>query len=309
MQECRHICTFAVPNTQILNQRFIYWGIFLLLSLTWGSSFILMKIGMEGLSSYQVASLRLVAAAACLLPFFFKYIQQTPLNKIPLIILSGILGNGIPAYLFCVAETKIDSSLAGILNALTPLMVLLSGAALFGTTVKKQQLLGVGLGLLGVVCLFASKGISADNHWQYGLLVVLATICYGVNISMVHLYLKGFSSLHLGSIALFFCGLFALPVLFYSGFFHLFSGPQAPWMSLGASMVLGIMGTAVAAVLFYMLIKRAGSIFASMVAYALPVVAIGWGLLAGEIITWMQVLCMGAILGGVYLANRKPDAK
>jgi drug/metabolite transporter (DMT)-like permease len=264
-----------------------------------------MKIGMEGLSSYQVASLRLVFAAICLLPFFFKYIRQTPAKKIPLIILSGLLGNGIPAYLFCIAETEIDSSLAGILNALTPLMVLLSGAVLFASPIKKQQMIGVGLGLLGVVCLFAAKGINTNSHWQYGMLVVLATICYGVNISMVHHHLKGFSSLHLGSIALFFSGLFSLPVLFFTNFFSRFSGPHAPWLSLGASMVLGVMGTAVAAVLFYMLIKRAGSIFASMVAYALPVVAVGWGLLAGEVITWLQVGCMGIILLGVYLANRK----
>ncbi|PSL49687.1 drug/metabolite transporter (DMT)-like permease [Chitinophaga niastensis] len=287
-----------------MNQRFTHWGVFLLLSLTWGSSFILMKIGLESFTPYQVASLRLVAAGIALFPFFPKAIRQTPPNKIPLIILSGILGNGIPAFLFCLAETEIDSSLAGILNALTPLMALLAGIVLFKSPFKKAQLTGIFVGLLGVVFLFTSKGINTNTHWHYGLLVILATVSYGVNISMVHHKLKDFGSLHLGSIAMFFCAIFTFPVLLFSNFFPPFTQPNAPWRSLSAGVVLGVMGTGVAAVLFFLLIKRAGSMMASMVAYALPLVAIGWGLVAKEPITWVQVLCMGLILFGVYLVNR-----
>jgi len=259
---------------------------------------------MEGLQSYQVASLRLVAAGLSLLPFFFKYIRQTPRNKLPYIILSGILGNGIPAYLFCLAETRIDSALAGILNALTPLMALLAGLIIFKSPFEKRQLTGVSIGLLGVVGLFAGKGMDT-GYWYYGFFVLLATVCYGVNISLVQHYLKGFSSIQLSSIALFFCAVFALPVLLYTGFFPLFAGPQAPWTSLAAGATLGILGSGIATVLFYILIQNAGAVFASMVTYALPVVAIGWGLLAGEDITWVQVLCLGIILAGVYLVNKK----
>ncbi|MCW3462786.1 DMT family transporter [Chitinophaga nivalis] len=291
-----------------MNQRFAHWGIFLLLSLTWGSSFILMKIGLESFTAYQVASLRLVAAGLALSPFLFKALRQTPINKIPVIILSGILGNGIPAFLFCLAETEIDSSLAGILNALTPLMALLSGLVFFKVPIKKAQLFGVFVGLLGVVFLFASKGINTNAHWYYGLLVVAATACYGINISLVHHYLKGFGSLQLGSIAMFFCALFTFPILWYSHFFPQFFTDHAPWRAFSAGIVLGVMGTGVAAVLFYLLIKKAGSMFASMVTYALPVVAIGWGLLAKESITWVQILCMGIILLGVYLVNKAKNA-
>ncbi|NLR79316.1 DMT family transporter [Chitinophaga eiseniae] len=287
-----------------MHQRFAHWGVFLLLSLTWGSSFILMKIGLEAFTSYQVASLRLVAAGVALLPFLPKALRDTPVNKLPLIILSGILGNGIPAFLFCLAETEIDSSLAGILNALTPLMALLSGIIIFGSPLKKEQFTGIFIGLLGVVLLFTSKGISTNSHWYYALLIILATISYGVNISMVHHRLKGFSSLHLGSIAMFFCALVTFPILWYSNFFPQFVQPHAPWRSLSAGLILGVMGTGVAAVLFFLLIKRAGSMMASMVAYALPLVAVGWGLLAHESITWVQVLCMIIILAGVYLVNR-----
>ncbi|NSL89040.1 DMT family transporter [Chitinophaga solisilvae] len=287
-----------------MNQKLAHWGIFLMLSLTWGSSFILMKIGLESFTPYQVASLRLVAAGIALLPFLPKALRQTPVSKLPVIILSGILGNGLPAFLFCIAETEIDSSLAGILNCLVPLMALLSGLIIFRSPIQKAQLTGVCVGLAGVILLFASKGIHTGGHWYYGLLVILATVSYGVNISLVHHYLKGFASVQLGAIAMFFCGLFTLPVLIYTDFFPQFSRPDAPWRSLSAGIVLGVMGTGVAAVLFYLLIKRAGSMFASMVTYALPVVAIGWGLLAHEAITWMQILCMGIILLGVYLVNR-----
>lgn len=286
-----------------MNSRAINWSIFLLLSLTWGSSFILMKIGMEALSPYQVASLRLFSAGIALIPFFVKYIRQTPLNKIPVIILSGILGNLIPAYLFCIAETRIDSALAGILNGLVPLMSLLAGFFLFRAPIVKQQLLGIFIGLLGVVLLFVVKGVDT-GYWYYGLWIVLATICYGVNIAIVHNHLKGYSSLQLGSIALFFCAVFALPVLIFTGFFPLLSGPAVPWRSLAASITLGVFGSGIASVLFYVLINKAGALFASMVTYALPIVAIGWGLLAGEKISFLQVLCLGVILAGVYIVNK-----
>ncbi|HVI46259.1 MAG TPA: DMT family transporter [Chitinophaga sp.] len=291
-----------------MNNRLAHWGVFLLLSLTWGSSFILMKIGLEAFTPYQVASLRLVAAGIALLPFFPTAIRQIPANKLPVILLSGILGNGLPAFLFCLAETEIDSSLAGILNSLTPLMALLAGFFLFREPIRKAQLTGIAVGLAGVVVLFSSKGIDTNSHWYYGFLVVLATISYGINISLVHHHLKGFPSLQLGSVAMFFCGLLSFPVLLFSNFFPQFTTETAPWRSLSAGLVLGVMGTGVAAVLFYLLIKRAGSMFASLVAYALPVVAIGWGLLANEPITWMQVLCMGVILLGVYLVNRARQA-
>jgi drug/metabolite transporter (DMT)-like permease len=286
-----------------MNQRFANWGVFALLSLTWGSSFILMKIGLESFTSYQVASLRLVAAGLALLPFLPKALKQTPVAKLPVIFLSGLLGNGIPAFLFCLAETEIDSSLAGILNALTPLMALLSGILIFKSPFCKEQLTGIVLGLAGVILLFTSKGISSNGHWYYALLVILATISYGVNISLVHHSLKGFSSIQLGSIAMFFCGLLTFPVLWFSNFFPQFAGPDAPWRSLSAGLVLGVMGTGVAAVLFFLLIKRAGSVLASMVAYALPLVAIGWGIVAKESITWIQVFSMVIILLGVYLVN------
>lgn len=281
------------------------WGIFLLLSLTWGSSFILMKLGLEAFTPYQVASIRLISGGLSMLPFFFRFIRQTPKSKIPVIILSGLLGNGIPAYLFCIAETRIDSSLAGMLNSFTPVFALLFGLLIFHAPVTKRQLGGLAIGFVGVIFLFLAKGINTNAYWYYGFFVVLATACYGLNIVLVHHHLKGFASLQLVSISLFFMMIFALPILLFSDFFILFSDTGKPWISLSASMVLGVMGTGVASILFYQLIRSAGAIFASMVTYGLPVVAIGWGLVAGEYVTMLQVLCLVLIMGGVYMVNRK----
>ncbi|MGX5818454.1 DMT family transporter [Chitinophaga lutea] len=288
-----------------MDQRVLNWGIFLLLCLTWGSSFILMKLGLDSFSPYQVASLRLISAGVALLPFFFRFIRQTPKGKLPVIILSGMLGNGIPAYLFCIAETRIDSSLAGMLNSFTPVFALLFGLLIFKAGATRRQLAGLAIGFVGVICLFLAKGITANQYWYYGLFIVLATACYGLNIVLVHHYLKGYTTLQLVSVSLFFMAMFALPVLLLSDFGAAFRTADRPWMSLGASVVLGVMGTGVASVLFYQLIRSAGAIFASMVTYGLPVVAIGWGLLAGEQVNVLQVLCLAGIMGGVYLVNRK----
>ena len=286
-----------------MDQRTFNWGIFLLLSLTWGSSFILMKLGLEQLSPWQVASLRLLSAGLSLLPFFIKYIRQTPRSKIPIMMLSGLLGNFFPAYLFCIAETRIDSGLAGILNGLTPLMTIITGALLFQIHIIPRQLTGICVGLLGVVLLFATQGVSA-GYWYYGLWILLATICYGTNINLVRKYLKDYSSVQVSAVALFFCAILSTPVLLFTHFFDVFSGPAIPWTSIGASAVLGLLGSGMATVLFYVLISRAGAMFASMVTYALPIVALGWGFLAGESITIIQILSLGVILGGVYLVNR-----
>ncbi|AWO01793.1 EamA family transporter [Chitinophaga alhagiae] len=288
-----------------MDQRLLNWGIFLLLCLTWGSSFILMKLGLLSFSPYQVASLRLISAGIVLLPFFFKFIRQTPGNKIPVIILSGLLGNGIPAYLFCIAETRIDSSLAGMLNSFTPVFALLFSLLLFRAPVQRRQLTGLAIGFIGVICLFLAKGVDTNQYWYYGLFIVGATACYGLNIALVHHYLKGYSTLQLVSISLFFMALFSAPVLIFSDFTQAIARSDNAWVSLGASMVLGVMGTGVASLLFYQLIRSAGAMFASMVTYGLPVVAIGWGLLAGEHVNGWQVLCLAGIMGGVYLVSRK----
>jgi drug/metabolite transporter (DMT)-like permease len=283
----------------------ISWGLFTLLAIIWGSSFILMKVGMNRLTPYQVASIRMFSAGLILVPFAWKALLQIPKNKIYQIILSGLLGSFFPAYLFCIAETKIDSSLAGILNALTPLFVILVGMAFFQLKAGKQKITGVIVGFAGLCLLmFYGRNFSLENL-SYSLLVLIATLLYGINVNLIGRNMQGIGSLNIASLAFAFLIIPTIIILYITGYFALPFTDKAVLVSTLASFVLGVMGTAVASILFYMLVKRAGTLFASMVTYAIPFIAVLWGLFYGEQITLLQVVSMGIILAGVYMVNKK----
>ncbi len=285
---------------QVLN-----WIIFSLLCMIWGSSFILMKGGMNVLSPYQVASIRIISAGLVLLPFSLKALRHIPKEKRGVVVLSGLLGSFFPAYLFCIAETKIDSALAGIMNALTPLFVIITGISFFQLKVKKLQLLGIIVGFIGLSLLVAAGSNISLEYFSYSLLVLLATLLYGINVNMVGKHMQGIGSIEIASMAFVFLLIPCLIILYFTGYFALPLTEDAYLLSTGASAILGIFGTAVASVLFYMLVKRAGALFASMVTYGIPFVAIGWGIWGGEQVNLIQVTCCGIILIGVYLANKK----
>lgn len=285
--------------------KLVNWLIFLSLCLIWGSSFILMKGGMNTLSPYQVASIRLISSGVVLLPFALKAFRVIPVHKRIPVILSGLLGSFFPAYLFCIAETKIDSALAGILNALTPLFVIITGVAFFQLRINMQQLLGMLIGFIGLCLLVAAGSNISLPYFGYALLVLLATLFYGINVNVVGKYLHGVGSLEIASMAFVFLIIPCMLILYFTGYFSLPLGNSAYIQSTLASSVLGIFGTAVASTLFYMLVKKAGALFASTVTYGIPFVAIGWGIWHGEQVNLQQVLCLGVILGGVYLVNKK----
>lgn len=283
--------------------RLINWGIFLALSVIWGSSFILIKIGLQTLSAYQVAALRLLSAGLILLPVSIRQIKNLPKSKIPLIILSGLLGSFFPAFLFCLAETKIDSSLTGILNALTPIFTIITGVLFFKSTIHWRKALGVIIGFGGLCLLFLNRGI-AFTSLAYASLVLLATLCYGLNVNMVSRYLKNVDSIIIASFAFSFLIIPSFLILLATGFFNLPLNRSTYLISGMAAIILGIMGTAVASIIFYMLVKRAGVIFTSMVTYGIPFIAILWGLMYNEGITLLEIACLGIILAGVFMTNR-----
>lgn len=288
-----------------MRDKLINWGIFLVLSIIWGSSFILMKEGMHTLSPYQVASIRILSAGLVLTPFALKALKQIPQNKWLLVILSGFLGNFIPAYLFCIAETQIDSSLAGILNALTPLFTILVGISFFQLKANKTKIWGVIIGFIGLCLLMISgKDVSFQNI-SYAGFVLIATVCYGINVNMVGRHMKEVGSLNIASLAFVFLIIPSAIILYVTGYTDLPLTDAPVLQATGASFILGVLGTAFASIIFYMLVKRAGTLFASMVTYGIPFVAVFWGLLDGEKITLLQVGCLGVILCGVYLVNKK----
>ncbi|MBY0476485.1 MAG: DMT family transporter [Chitinophagaceae bacterium] len=282
------------------------WILFIILSFVWGSSFILMKEGLKILSAYEVAAIRMLSAGVILLPFALKGFREIQRKDIGLIILTGILGSFIPAILFCVAETEIDSALAGMLNALTPLFVITVGAVFFNASVQWKKLLGVLIGFGGMLLLFFAKaGNSGSNNILFASFILFATFCYGLNVNLINRYLKHVSSMNIAAVAFVSLITPATIVLFAAGFLQHNFTDAAFIKAAGASAVLGIFGTAAASILFYMLMKRAGPLFSSMVTYGIPFIAVMWGMLAGETITLLQVLGLLIILCGVYLANRQ----
>jgi drug/metabolite transporter (DMT)-like permease len=279
------------------------WLLFIVLSLIWGSSFILMKIGMESLTDFQVASLRIVSAGIVLLPLTVRHIRSIPFNKIGYIFLSGVLGNLVPSYLFCIAETRVDSALAGTLNALTPIFAIITGFFIFKFHVPSKKIIGIIIAFGGSALLMFGKGMKDTSDISFSLLIVLATSLYGINVNLAKKYLNDVGSLKAASVALSLSAIPALIVLIFTGYFHIFTRPETLIGTLAAS-TLGVMGTAIATILFYMLIKRAGVLFTSMVTYGIPFVAIGWGFVYNENIGWKQIVSLFIILAGVYIANR-----
>lgn len=264
-----------------------------------------MKIGLEKLSPYEVASLRMLSAGIVLLPFVSKSFKSIPRNKIGIVLLSGFIGSFFPAYLFCIAETKLDSSLTGMLNSFTPLCAVVLGVLFFKLTTSYLKISGILIGLIGLFFLVSPKGSFHFQNASYVYLVILATILYAVNVNVVSRQMKGIYPIHIASLAF---SLFIIPSLLVLNYHQFFSKPllQPSYLkSLAASCFLGMVGTAFASVLFYDLVKKAGPLFAAMVTYGIPFIAVGWGFIFGETVTGLEIFCLGIILFGVYLANKK----
>jgi len=290
-------------NLHFLNKKLISWILFIILSLIWGSSFKLMKMGIVALSPYEVATIRILSAGLVLFPFGIQALKKLNRKEILYCLYTGLLGSFFPAYLFCIAETKIDGSLAGILNALTPFFVLLIGVVIFRATFSTYKYIGIAIGFLGICALFYAKGSIDFSNIAYSTLVVLSTMIYAVNVHLVSRRAKHLPPLTIASVAF---TVLLLPCLIILFVVHYFDHPFTAdiWKSTSASVVLGIIGTAVSSVLFYQLLKRAGSIFASMVTYAIPFVAILWGWFDGEYINLGQIASLGIVLIGVYMVNK-----
>lgn len=291
-----------------MSTKFISWTIFVLLCFIWGSSFILMKVSSQSLAPSQIAALRIFSAAIVFVPFAFFHIAKIPRKKTGLLIFTGIFGNLLPAFCFAIALLKIDSSLAGILNSLTPICVVLVGTFVFRDKIKTQKIVGVLVGFAGLCLLtLTQENISVQNA-GYSSLVLLGTISYGVNVNLVSHYLKELKPFHIATISLAFMSIPSGWLLWQQGFFLVdFADTGVQWAVFNC-VLLGIVGSAFATVLFYILVQKASGLFASLVTYGIPFVALFWGFINGEVITFSIIICLLIILLGVYLANR-PDKK
>ncbi|MCU4154480.1 DMT family transporter [Carboxylicivirga sp. A043] len=286
-------------------KKWFQFAVLLLLAFIWGSSFILMKIGLKSFTSVQTASLRIGFASLFLLPLSVKYLKQLKRKDLLPLFIAGFLGNFLPAFLFTKAQTRIDSALAGMLNSLTPVFTMLVGLLFFKLKVKGRQFIGISLGLLGALGLITSgKDVALSNINSYAFFIVLATICYAFNINVVKSFLGHLSGVKITALSFLFIGPPAIINFFMSDWQSV--GMSFDWQwHLAALAVLGIMGTAIAMLMMNTLIGYASPVFASSVTYVIPIFAISWGVFDGEIITAFHLLFMGVVLIGVYLINRK----
>jgi len=286
-------------------EKIFNWIIFFVLSVIWGSSFILTKESSIQLNGWQIGSIRIFFAGLIFLPFAIFHIKSIPRGKIFFVILSGFLGNFFPAFLFAIAiEKKIESSLAGILNSLTPLFVILIAILFFKAKIKLKKIAGVLIGFAGLLILNFSTGGMTLNNFGFILLILLATIFYGFNVNIVSYYLKEVEPFKIATVSLTIMGILGGIIMWQQDVFSIAKYDEGARISIIYAGLLGIVGSAFATALFYILIKRAGGLFASLVTYGIPVIAIFWGLIAHENVTVLQISCLALILLGVYLANR-----
>lgn len=281
------------------------WVYLIILALVWGSSFILIKKGLVGLNAFQLGSLRILFASIFLLVIGFKNLAKIPKQKWKYIALTSLFGTFIPAYLFAIAQTQIDSSVSSILNSLTPLNTLILGALFFGMQFKKNQIFGVVIGLIGSALLILNGAIHhPSQNYYYAILVLIATICYATNVNLIKKYLSDLSPLSIttGNFTVLF--LPALCILFFSDFFDVIHVAKVQ-ESVLYIMILGVVGTGIANILFFKLIQMSSPVFATSVTYLIPIVAFFWGLLDNEMLTPVQFFGAFVILIGVYLSARK----
>ncbi|WP_163398007.1 DMT family transporter [Flavobacterium fluviatile] len=281
------------------------WFYLLLLSLVWGSSFILIKRGLVGLTAIQVGSLRIIFAGLFLLVVGFSSLKKISVRQWKFVALTSFFGTFIPAFFFAIAETQVDSSIVAILNSLTPLNTLVLGIIFFGIQFQKRQVLGVFIGLIGCLLLVlnGASGHSGQNYY-YLILVVIATLCYAINVNLIKKYLSDLNSLSIttGNFAvLFLPALLILSTTDFTQKIHL----ETTQHSVLFVMILGVLGTGIANVLFFKLIQMSSPVFATSVTYLIPIVAFFWGLLDNEMLTPIQFFGAFVILIGVYLSAKK----
>jgi drug/metabolite transporter (DMT)-like permease len=284
----------------------ISWGLLILLTLVWGSSFILIKKGLTVFSASQVSAIRILSASIFMIPFALSWIKKVSKKYYLLIFVSGFIGSLIPAFLFAIAQTKLDSAITGMVNSMTPVFVIIIGAIVYKQRITTVMTFGLMLAFSGTILLMYYG--SDENHKinLFALFVVAATILYGINVNILKFSLSDLNPIAISSISIFMVGPFAAVQLFlFTDFTDRMSLGGKAFLALGYLSVLGVVGTSLALMLFNKLIKLKTPLFASSVTYLIPIIAVFWGIIDGEKLTIMHYVCMGVIIGGVYLANKK----
>ncbi len=286
------------------NKDLIIWSSFIFLMLAWGSSFILMKRGLTAYTPAQVASTRIGTAAIALSFLAIQHFKFIPRHLYFYVFISAMCGIAIPAFMFTIAETHLSSSIAGVLNALTPCMTFIIGVVFFRHSGGHLKIIGLLLGFAGsaTLILLNAKGELDLNTWA--LFVVFATLCYGINLNIVKNYLRDIKPLHLSTVTVALAGIFGLVYMLSTNWYMIYKTAPNGKSAMFAMVTLGLLGTATAQIVFNKMLQLSSAIFASSITYFIPLVAIIWGVLDGEGFNLWQVLGVLMIIGGIIILNK-----
>lgn len=287
------------------------WGLLLILAFIWGSSFILIKKGLMGLAPEEVGSLRIVAASIFLLPSAIKRFKTVDKKKLPYYTSVGLLGSLVPAFLFAIAQTRLESSITGVLNGLVPIFTILIALLVFRQKQTKAVYLGVIIGFVGTAILItAGRGSSFGGVNAYAFLVVLATICYASNLNLIKQKLNDVHAVTVTSVSLLLVGPIATVYLFgFTDFWPRLMTVEGTGIATFYICLLGIFGTAIALIIFNKVLQMKDALFASSVTYIIPVFAVMWGVIDGENLYLLHYVGMAAVGVGVYIANSNKNHK
>ena len=280
------------------------WVYLIVLSIVWGSSFILIKKALIGVTPIQIGALRMIFTSIFMLLFAFPSIKKIKKKHWKYLMYTALTGTFIPGFLFAFAISNIDSSIVSILNSFTPFNTLIFGALVFGFSFKKNQLTGILVGLFGTLILIL-KGADlhpSQNYW-YAFLVIIASVGYAFNANMVKKYLSDLDALAITTGNFLLLIIPATIVLSFTDFFTTYKATEIQLKSLGYIAILSIVGTGIAKTIYNKLVQISDPVFSSSVTYLIPVVAIIWGIFDGETLSFIQVLGAVIILFGVYLVN------
>ena len=286
------------------------WGTLVILSLIWGSSYILIKKGLTGLTPIQLGSLRVIVTTIIIAPIGYQKIKHIPKQKMKWVALSAFVGSFFPAYLFAFAETEISSSITAVMVSLTPLFTLLISVFVFGEELLKKQVFGVLIGFTGIIVLINNELFSSSFNILYIMFIVLAAFCYAINANVLKYKLSNIPALGIVFMSFLFMFIPAFIILCFSDFpFSDFTSDPLIIESIIYIIILALFGTAIAKVLYIKLLAISTPVFSVSTTYLMPVVAIFWGLLDGEEFKLTQFTGTAIILLGVYLVTKKKASK
>lgn len=278
-----------------------------MLSLIWGSSFILIKKSLIAFNFVEVGTLRLAISFLAFIPFFIKIRKKVDWSKWRAYVIIGVTGSGLPAYFYSLAETKISSAATGVLNSLSPIFTLFISILFFGQLFQWNKVIGVFVGLIGaagLILLGREAGIGEEP--AYALFVVAGTICYAFNTNYVKSFFTDTDVVTLSAVSFIIIGSPALMyIIFVSDVPYKVMNHPDGLFSLSMVTILSLVGTVFSILVYYKLIERTNPVFASSIAYLMPVISMLWGYWDGEPYSHLHVAGLILILLGVWIISQK----